>query len=128
MKTISTQMIVQKQVLLLLAMLTMLLLSPSLITDTTLANGNSMSYTYDDAGRLTGVEYPDGSVITYAYDAMGNLLEREVTSGEWSVWNYDKDSNNQIDFSELLGGVGAYLNGGISYSQMIELIMVYLAS
>ena len=32
------------------------------------------SYSYDVAGRLTGVTYDDGSSIAYTYDANGNLL------------------------------------------------------
>ena len=31
------------------------------------------TYTYDAAGRLTGVTYPDGSSITYVLDGNGNL-------------------------------------------------------
>lgn len=38
-----------------------------------------INYTYDDAGRLVGVDYGDGTSITYTYDNAGNLLRREVT-------------------------------------------------
>ncbi len=38
------------------------------------------TYTYDDAGRLTGVEYPNGSTIDYTYDNAGNLQERDVVA------------------------------------------------
>ena len=40
----------------------------------------TVNYTYDAAGRLTGVSYPNGTAITYTYDAAGNLLSRQVTS------------------------------------------------
>lgn len=40
----------------------------------------TVNYTYDAAGRLTGVSYPNGTVITYTFDAAGNLLSRQVTS------------------------------------------------
>ena len=40
----------------------------------------TISYSYDDAGRLMQVDYGEGS-IAYAYDSNGNLLER-VVSGE----------------------------------------------
>jgi YD repeat-containing protein len=41
----------------------------------------TVNYTYDAAGRLTGVSYPNGTTITYTYDPAGNLLSRQVTSG-----------------------------------------------
>ncbi len=37
----------------------------------------SIRYSYDEAGRLVGVEY-DGKFIRYRYDANGNLLLREM--------------------------------------------------
>src|ERR1700682_5071484 len=40
----------------------------------------TVNYTYDAAGRLTGVSYPNGTAITYTYDAAGNLLSRQVIS------------------------------------------------
>lgn len=33
------------------------------------------SYSYDNAGRLTGVTYDDGSTISYTYDTRGNRLQ-----------------------------------------------------
>jgi len=39
----------------------------------------TITYTYDDAGRLVGVDYSEDQDITYTYDAAGNLLQREVT-------------------------------------------------
>jgi uncharacterized protein (TIGR03437 family) len=38
----------------------------------------SVSYSYDAAGRLGSVGYPDGKTITYTYDRAGNLLRRLV--------------------------------------------------
>ncbi|MCB0712629.1 MAG: RHS repeat protein [Ignavibacteriae bacterium] len=38
----------------------------------------AQTYTYDEAGRLTGVLYADGSTISYQYDKNGNLLERKT--------------------------------------------------
>lgn len=37
-------------------------------------------YVYDQAGRLTSVNYGNGTVITYTYDKAGNLLSRQVTT------------------------------------------------
>jgi YD repeat-containing protein len=35
-------------------------------------------YTYDNAGRLTQVEYPNGAKIIYTYDKAGNLISQET--------------------------------------------------
>jgi YD repeat-containing protein len=45
---------------------------------------NTLKYCYDDAGRLTNVDYGDGKSIAYTYDNAGNLLSRVVTAGEQS--------------------------------------------
>lgn len=42
------------------------------------AAARTISYTYDDAGRLTRVDYGSGVAVSYTYDAAGNLLRREV--------------------------------------------------
>jgi YD repeat-containing protein len=42
----------------------------------------TVTYTYDDAGRLVGVDYGDDTSIGYTYDNAGNLLAREVTAPE----------------------------------------------
>jgi YD repeat-containing protein len=41
-----------------------------------------ITYNYDEAGRLTRVDYGGGKTITYTYDKSGNLVSRVVTSGE----------------------------------------------
>lgn len=38
----------------------------------------AISYTYDDAGRLTRVNSGDGRLIKYTYDNAGNLLQKET--------------------------------------------------
>lgn len=40
----------------------------------------TVTYSYDDAGRLTNAAYGGGASIAYAYDANGNLLLRTVTA------------------------------------------------
>jgi YD repeat-containing protein len=40
----------------------------------------AVTYSYDDAGRLTKVDYGDGRTITYTYDPTGNLLSRTTTA------------------------------------------------
>ncbi len=39
----------------------------------------TVTYTYDDAGRLIKVVYGEGDSIEYTYDNAGNLLQRQVT-------------------------------------------------
>src|SRR5437764_716232 len=48
------------------------------------AFADAVTYTYDDAGRLTSAAYPNGTVIAYTYDAAGNLTSRNVTGGAGS--------------------------------------------
>ena len=42
------------------------------------ALAGSITYTYDDAGRLLTADYGNGSAIAYTYDNAGNLLARTV--------------------------------------------------
>lgn len=39
----------------------------------------TISYSYDQAGRLIKAAYSTGLVIEYSYDPAGNLLQRTVT-------------------------------------------------
>lgn len=45
---------------------------------TGLLHAQALSYSYDQAGRLISVAYPNGKTLSYAYDASGNLLRRLV--------------------------------------------------
>ena len=36
----------------------------------------TVTYTYDDAGRLVSADYGEGQGIGYSYDAAGNMLQR----------------------------------------------------
>lgn len=44
------------------------------------ASAGSVTYVYDELGRLTGVIDPSGNAATYKYDAVGNLLSIQRTS------------------------------------------------
>ena len=50
------------------------------------AMAGSVTYVYDDAGRLTEAKYDNGKTIGYTYDKAGNLLNKTasttVTPGE----------------------------------------------
>jgi len=40
-----------------------------------------ITYTYDEAGRLTRADYGGGKRIAYTYDNAGNMLRREALAG-----------------------------------------------
>ena len=40
----------------------------------------TVNYSYDNAGRLTAVNYGKGKTITYSYDNNGNLVQRIAAS------------------------------------------------
>jgi YD repeat-containing protein len=42
------------------------------------AQALTYTYNYDQAGRLTGIDYGPGASITYNYDNNGNLLQRQA--------------------------------------------------
>jgi uncharacterized protein (TIGR03437 family) len=46
----------------------------------TTVNAQTVGYTYDAAGRLASVAYPNGKMLSYTYDAAGNLLRRVVSA------------------------------------------------
>ena len=43
------------------------------------AYADTVSYTYDDAGRLISATYSNGAAIQYSYDAAGNITAVTVT-------------------------------------------------
>ncbi len=43
------------------------------------AQAADITYTYDNAGRLTKADYGEGRSIAYTYDSGGNLILRDVT-------------------------------------------------
>lgn len=59
---------------------------PSSFTD---AEGNTRSYTYDDAGRITEATWPDGTALTFTYDADGNLTGSVNRRGDGVTSTYD---------------------------------------
>ena len=50
-----------------------------------LVSAGTVTYDYDDAGRLVKADYGEGTAIEYSYDNAGNLLERKIT-GERPVF------------------------------------------
>ncbi|MBI3990370.1 MAG: RHS repeat protein [candidate division NC10 bacterium] len=45
-----------------------------------LLDAGTVTYTYDEAGRLIRADYGDGRAITYTYDAAGNLLQSQASA------------------------------------------------
>ena len=61
------------------------------ILSTAQSKSAATAYEYDDAGRLTRVNYSNGMEIVYTYDPAGNLLERRVAKSDtgvdgWPAW------------------------------------------
>lgn len=49
----------------------------AVLRDVRTGSAQETRYTYDNGGRLVGVEYADGSRARYQYDAQGRLLEHD---------------------------------------------------
>jgi YD repeat-containing protein len=47
-----------------------------------IVSAGTVTYIYDDAGRLIKADYGNGAAIGYEYDDAGNLLERGITGEE----------------------------------------------
>ena len=74
----------------------------------------SITYTYDDLGRLTAVADPSGNTGIYTYDAVGNLIAIERQSS--SVVSI-------IEFAPKSAPVGTSITihgTGFSYRQLSE--------
>ena len=58
--------------------------------------GHIIGYAYDDAGRLTGIDYPTGTDTAFAYDPADRLVEMIDASGT-TEWEYnDADELTQL--------------------------------
>ncbi len=53
-------------------------IAPTLAPTLTPTLPPAAKYTYDNAGRLTQVDYPNGVKIIYTYDKAGNLISQET--------------------------------------------------
>lgn len=58
------------------------------------------TYSYDVAGRLTGVIYDDGSSIIYTYDPAGNRLSRIVSAS--AVCKGDINGDGNVDLTDAV--------------------------
>ncbi len=53
------------------------------------ARGNTIQYSYNQAGNLTELSYPDGKVVSYDYDAANRLIKVSDWAGRITGYNYD---------------------------------------
>jgi YD repeat-containing protein len=56
---------------------------------------DAVSYSYDDAGRLTSVTYSNGYVVSYTCAAAGNLTARTVSGGSAYTTNLSSRSRDK---------------------------------
>jgi YD repeat-containing protein len=70
-------------------------------------SGRTVSYSYDSAGRLVSVTYPDGGVEQFTYDGTSDRIISDIMpNGQTRVTNH-YDSNERVDQQTLANG-GVY--------------------
>ena len=81
------------------------------ILRTDYADGSSVSYAYDGAGRMVSMTAQNGLVTRMDYDGCGNIIR--VTDDETRVYRYGYDHNNRLILAEdPLGGITRYTYDG----------------
>jgi YD repeat-containing protein len=79
------------------------------------AQSEQVQYTYDRAGRLTGVYSDSGNSVTYVHDAAGNLLRRKTTVISDSDGDFMDDAFETSFFTNLVrNGTGDFDGDGQS--------------
>jgi YD repeat-containing protein len=78
-------------------------------TGATFPNGITASYSYDDANRLTQIQYLQGPTpvltVSYTYNAVGNCISQTLTDGS-GTQNYEYSYDNLDRLTEVkLNGV-----------------------
>ena len=68
------------------------------------ARGNVTDYSYDAAGNLASITYPDGTVESWAYDASGNV--ESWTNRRGSAVDYTSNSSGQLTQKDYEDGTG----------------------
>ncbi|MCK4244623.1 MAG: RHS repeat protein, partial [Candidatus Omnitrophica bacterium] len=81
------------------------------------AIAGTVTYDYDNAGRLVKADYGEGTAIEYSYDNAGNLLERKIT-GEGPVPFFDTGPGTYPSISGMH-------NGTITPNQTITVSKLY---
>ena len=79
------------------------------------------SYTYDNAGNLTLITYPDQSTLTMAYDAAHRLTRVTNALGEYIQYTLDNDGNRTgIDLYGTSGRVKTHSSTFDAISNLID--------
>ena len=68
--------------------------------------GDRVSYTYDEAGNLYAITYPDGSTVHYEYDLNDNLVKVEDREGNITTYVYD--AINRLTEIHRPNGISTY--------------------
>ncbi len=64
------------------------------VTGITYADGNTVSYTYNQAGDVVSSTDSQGRTISYAYDLYGNLTRINYPDGTFESFSYDLEGHN----------------------------------
>ena len=85
----------------------------------------TITYTYDNAGRLTGADYGGGKTIAFTYDNNGNLLTREVETRFTITVNADPAAGGTVTGGgtydkDSQATVGAAANAGYRFVNWTE--------
>ena len=93
-----------------------------LLMSQTYANGDSVSFTYDNLGRTKTATYSDGRVLTYVYNGEGNLHSVTETNGSVTVtYLYTYDSIGRLISSEQKNGSTTTLRTHQTYNEYNQL-------
>jgi YD repeat-containing protein len=76
-----------------------------------LASAATVTYTYDNLNRLTGVDYGNGSTEQYSYDAAGNRLSLSVEAPTDYYCDNDSDGHISLLASGTCAGNGCIPQG-----------------
>lgn len=93
-----------------------------LLMSQTYANGDSVSFTYDNLGRTKTATYSDGRVLSYVYNGEGNLHSVTETNGSATVtYLYTYDSIGRLISSEQKDGSTTTLRTHQTYNEYNQL-------
>ena len=93
-----------------------------LLMSQTYANGDSVSFTYDNLGRTKTATYSDGRVLTYTYNGEGSLHSVTETNGNSTVtYLYTYDSIGRLISSEQKEGTSTTLRTNQNYNEYNQL-------
>ncbi len=82
----------------------------------TQATADNLTYTYDNAGRLTKVDYGNNKTITFTYNKAGNITQKIISTALplWVDFTYTgtESGTEALPFNTLAEAVNAATSGG----------------